>query len=427
MLHMSLRISMNKLKVHLGVLSLFLVLSLSGFSQDGKKLFKANCAACHKIDKKLVGPALAGVEDRWENRDNLVSWISNSGQYLKDNPGDSYAQDLFKSFNGTQMPAVAISREEIDAILAYIATPPAEPVAAAPVAQVADSAPTEDYTNVWLISFTLIFLVVLGVLLSVKESLKKLLLELKGEAGLAAIGEVNDIGLSNAKKVSMWIGNNRKSVIFLAVIGFIILLYIIWLPLFNVGVFTGYAPEQPIKFSHQIHAGDDGIDCIYCHSGAEKGKTSGIPPVNVCMNCHRGIESGKRWGTEEISKIYAAAGYNPETGRYNPRKKDPIEWVKIHNLPDHVYFNHSQHVVVGGLDCVECHGDVAKFDYPMHQEAPLTMGWCIECHRTKEVKMDGNPYYDKLHDQLVEKYKHEGLESFTVAQAGGIECAKCHY
>jgi hypothetical protein len=101
--------------------------------------------------------------------------------------------------------------------------------------------------------------------------------------------------------------------------------------------------------------------------------------------------------------------------------------VKIHNLPDHVYFNHAQHVVVGKVDCIECHGDVATFDYPMHQESELTMGWCIECHRTKEVKMDGNPYYDKLHDQLVEKYKHEGLESFTVNQAGGIECAKCHY
>jgi hypothetical protein len=145
------------------------------------------------------------------------------------------------------------------------------------------------------------------------------------------------------------------------------------------------------------------------------------------MNCHKGIESGKLYGTEEIAKIYDAAGWDSENQKYIPRNQKGIKWTNIHNLPDHVYFNHSQHVVVGKLDCIECHGDVATFDYPMHQEAPLTMEWCIECHRTKEVKMNGNPYYDKLHDQLVEKYKEEGLETFTVNQAGGIECAKCHY
>ncbi|UTW68107.1 c-type cytochrome [bacterium SCSIO 12643] len=423
---MSLKISINKYKVHLGVLSLFLVLAFSGFSQDGKTLFKANCAACHKIDKKLVGPALAGVEDRWESKENLIAWIKNSSEYLKNNPGDSYAQDLFKEYNQLQMAAMPLTDDEVNAILAYVAAPPAEKKQA-PTQEVVTEAPAEDYTNIWLLAFTAIFLVVIGVLLNVKDSLKKLLLDLKGEEGLAAIGEVNDIGLSRMAQMGMWMDNNRKMVIAFAAVGFIVLLYIIWLPLFNVGVYTGYAPEQPIKFSHKIHAGDDGIDCVYCHFGAEKGRTSGIPPVNVCMNCHKGIESGKRWGTEEISKIYEAAGWDPENQKYNPRKQNPIEWVKIHNLPDHVYFNHSQHVVVGGVDCKECHGDVATFDYPMHQENDLTMGWCIECHRTKEVKMEGNPYYDKLHDQLVEKYKDQGLESFTVNQIGGIECAKCHY
>lgn len=426
MLQMSFKVSINTLKVHLGVLSLFLVIGLSGFSQDGEKLFKANCAACHKIDKKLVGPALAGAEERWENRDNLVAWISNSSEYLKNNPGDAYAQELFASYNKTLMPAVPLSVEEINAVLAYIATPPAAP-AAAPVEEVAPATSGEDYSTVWLIAFTAIFIIVISVLMSVNESLKKLLLDLKGEEGLAEMGEVNDIGLSTFGKLNMWMANNRKWMIVVSVFIFIGILYVLWSSVWTIGIYEGYAPEQPIKFSHKIHAGDDGIDCVYCHSGAEKGKTAGIPPVNVCMNCHKGIESGKRWGTEEISKIYAAAGWDKENQKYIPRNQDPIEWVKIHNLPDHVYFNHAQHVVVGKVDCIECHGDVATFDYPMHQEAPLTMGWCIECHRTKEVKMDGNPYYDKLHDQLVEKYKHEGLESFTVNQAGGIECAKCHY
>ncbi len=423
---MSLKVSINTLKVHLGVLSLFLVLALSGFSQDGQKLFKANCAACHKVDKKLVGPALAGVEDRWENHDNLVSWISNSGEYLKNNPGDSYAQELFKTYNKTAMPAVPLSTAEIEAILAFIAAPPAEPVAA-PMAAAPEAAPSADYSTYWLLAFTAVFLIVISVLLNVNESLKKLLLDLKGEEGLAAIGEVNDIGLSSAGKLNMWMSNNKKAMIFVSVVIFIGILYVLWSSIWTIGIYQGYAPEQPIKFSHQIHAGDDGIDCVYCHFGAEKGKAAGIPPVNVCMNCHKGITTGKRWGTEEISKIYAAAGWNVDDQKYIPRDQDPIEWVKIHNLPDHVYFNHSQHVVVGGVDCIECHGDVATFDYPMHQESELTMGWCIECHRTKEIKMEGNPYYNKIHDQLVEKYKHEGLETFTVNQAGGIECAKCHY
>ena len=423
---MSLKVSINNIKVHLGVLSLFLVLSLSGFSQDGQKLFKANCAACHKIDKKLVGPALSGIEERWESKENLIAWIANSGKYLKDNPGDSYAQDLFNEYNKVQMAAMPLNTAEIEAILAFVAAPPVEKKAA-PAPVVVQEAPKDDYTNIWLLGFTLVFFIVISVLLGVKESLKKLLLDLKGEDGLAAIGEVNDIGLSSMGKLGMWVDNNAKSVIALSVVGFIGILYLLWVPMLGIGVYTGYAPEQPIKFSHKIHAGDDGIDCVYCHFGAEQGRTSGIPPVNVCMNCHKGIESGKLYGTEEIAKIYDAAGWDAENQKYIPRNQKGIKWTKIHNLPDHVYFNHSQHVVVGKLDCIECHGDVATFEYPMHQENDLTMGWCIECHRTKEVKMNGNPYYDKLHDQLVEKYKEEGLETFTVNQAGGIECAKCHY
>ncbi len=423
---MSLKISINNIKVQLSILSLFLVLALSGYSQDGKNLFKANCAACHKIEKKLIGPALLGVEDRWENKENLISWISNSGQYLKDNPGDSYAQDLFKEYNQLQMTAMPLSTAEIESILGYIAAPP-EVKTVGPEQEETASAPQDDYTNMWLFSFAIIFIVLISVILSVKASLKRILLELKGEDGLVAIGEINDMDLSTYQQTILWANRNTKWMIVVSIFAFIGILYILWSSIWTIGVYKGYAPEQPIKFSHKIHAGDDGIDCVYCHSGAEKGKTSGIPSVNVCMNCHKGIESGKLYGTEEISKIYDAAGWDSDNQKYIPRNQDPIEWIKIHNLPDHVYFNHSQHVVVGKVDCKECHGDVATFDYPMHQENDLTMGWCIECHRTKDVKMNGNPYYDKLHAQLVEKYKSEGLETFTVNQMGGIECAKCHY
>jgi cytochrome c551/c552 len=424
---MSLKISMNRIKAHLGVLSLFLVFSLSGFSQDGEGLFKANCASCHKLDKKLVGPALAGVEDRWESRENLVSWIKNSGQYLKDNPGDEYAQNLFVEFKKSPMPAMALSDADIDAILGYIANPPVKVEETPGDVPAAAAGPSKDYSMYWLSAFSVVFLIIIMVLLSVKNALKKLLLEVKGEEAFKAAGEFDDIDLSTWQQFALWTERNKIYMIATAVAAFVGILYIIWGFIFNIGVYKGYAPEQPIKFSHQIHAGDDGIDCKYCHFGAYEGKAAGIPPVNVCMNCHRGIQEGKRWGTEEIAKIYKAAGWDAENSEYVEGAAEGIQWTKIHNLPDHVYFNHSQHVVVGKVDCKECHGDVATFDYPMHQENDLTMGWCIECHRTKKVKMNGNPYYDKLQDQLIEKYKHEGLENFTVDQAGGLECAKCHY
>jgi hypothetical protein len=191
----------------------------------------------------------------------------------------------------------------------------------------------------------------------------------------------------------------------------------------SIGVFDGYAPEQPIKFSHKIHAGDNGVDCVYCHHSSEKSKTAGIPSVNVCMNCHKAISEGKRWGEEEISKIYEAAGYNPETAEYDKPEK-PVKWIKIHNLPDFVYFNHSQHVVVGKQKCQTCHGEVQEFDYPMHQEKELTMGWCIDCHRKTGVDAS-NPYYEKMHAEF--KEKNEEGKSFTVEAIGGLECAKCHY
>ena len=144
------------------------------------------------------------------------------------------------------------------------------------------------------------------------------------------------------------------------------------------------------------------------------------------MNCHTGIQEGKRWGTEEIAKIYEAAGYDPDKGAYTKEPK-PIKWVRIHNLPDFAYFNHSQHVVVGKQECQTCHGEVQEIDYPMYQHAELTMGWCINCHRETEVQMAGNGYYEKLHAQLLEQYADEGIEKFTVEHIGGLECAKCHY
>ena len=216
--------------------------------------------------------------------------------------------------------------------------------------------------------------------------------------------------------------HNKGWVALGVLVGFLWLSKLGWDALMGIGVYQGYQPEQPIAFSHQVHAGQNGINCVYCHSGAEKGKAAGIPSANICMNCHKAVQEGKRTGTKEIAKIYAALDYDPSTGKYGSNPK-PIKWVKVHNLPDHVYFNHSQHVVAGKVECKTCHGAVDSMTVAK-QHSPLTMGWCINCHRETEVQMAGNGYWDYLHETYKGKFKGQTI---TVEKMGGIECAKCHY
>ena len=166
------------------------------------------------------------------------------------------------------------------------------------------------------------------------------------------------------------------------------------------------------------------ISCIYCHSGAERGKTAGIPSANVCMNCHKFVRKGPTTGTEEIAKIYKALDYDPDKGTYGPNQK-PIQWVRVHNLPDFAYFNHSQHFVVGKIACQTCHGPVQDSMTVAMQYSPLTMQWCIDCHRVTKVKMAGNGYYNDLHKKLLNKFGNDSL--ITVETIGGLECARCHY
>ncbi|MGD0753992.1 MAG: cytochrome c3 family protein [Bacteroidales bacterium] len=175
-----------------------------------------------------------------------------------------------------------------------------------------------------------------------------------------------------------------------------------------------YSPTQPVKFSHAVHAGQNGTECIYCHSSAPYSKTAGIPPLNVCMNCHLMVRNGTRSGVFEISKIIDS---------YENQK--PIEWIKVHNLPDHVFFSHAQHVSAGGVGCAECHGDVKKMNV-IKQVSDLSMGWCINCHRTKKLDFHNNRFYSQYRD-LAEKLKKGEIDSVTVSMVGGRECMKCHY
>ena len=394
--------------------------SSSLFAADAAKIFKQNCAVCHRLDGvKLTGPGLAGIAGRAPGGDWLFKWVKNNTALIKS--GDAYATKIFAE-NGAQMTVFdgVLSDDDIKAVVEYIKNPPVEK-AAAPAANAnasAEAAPEKDNTsNLYLILgvVVVLLLIIAMVLRGVKYNLLNVVAQKNNE------GEVIDRGWWGETKY--WLINHKRALAIFIIIFVLWISKLGWDSAMNIGVYTGYHPEQPIKFSHKIHAGDNGINCQYCHSSVEKSRHAGIPSVNICMNCHKGIEKGPNTGTTEIAKIYEAIGWNPETQKYDKQPKG-LRWVKVHNLQDFVFFSHQQHVKVGKLDCSNCHGDV-KTMTTAQQVQPLTMGWCIDCHRKTEVAgMKDNPYYEDLHKKLAEKYKGQKL---TVEKIGGTECAKCHY
>ena len=376
--------------------------------ENGEKLFKQNCTACHMMtEAKLVGPGLKGVTDKYE-REWLIKWIRNSQELIAS--GDERAIKIFEEYNKSVMTAFDFSDDEFSDLLAYLENPPEPEVIASASNDNVENTKMSSSTKLMIIALILVTIVFL--LVSLKNSLK------------SALGqETETIPETLVGQYYLFISNNIN-VVFAASVFAIVMLKFTYDGLMGVGVTTNYAPLQPIEFSHKVHAGMNGIDCNYCHSSARKSKHSGIPSANVCMNCHTYISEGTNTGTAEIQKIYDAVGFDPASRTYiEGYEQKPIEWIRIHNLPDHAYFNHSQHVVAGGLECQDCHGPVEEMDV-LYQYSELTMGWCIECHRETEVQMEGNNYYTHLHEQLKEKYKGEKI---TVDKMGGLECAKCHY
>ncbi len=426
-------------------LALMLAVSFSSFAQDaapaaateaapaaataggdpakGKALFNANCAACHKLDAKSTGPALRGVADK-HDKEWIYKWVHNSSDMIKS--GDPAAVKLFNENNKAVMTSFPqLSNEDIDNILAYTSEPKAEPAAGAatgaatPPGTVAESGSSN---NVILGVLALVLVVLVVMLFMVNNVLRK-------------VAKANGIEVEpKAERVSIWKAFVKNQ--FLVLVSCIFLLlasgYFVYGYLMQVGVDQDYQPIQPIHYSHKIHAGDNEINCKYCHSAARVSKNAGIPSLNVCMNCHKNIsevaettatpEYSKAFYDAQIQKLYDAVGWDKTTQSYTG-KTQPVKWVRIHNLPDFVYFNHSQHVTVGGIECQTCHGPVETYEI-QKQFAPLTMGWCIDCHRKTDVKMEGNGYYTKIHEELSKKY---GVDKLTEAQMGGLECGKCHY
>ena len=410
-------------------LAFVLVTSLSAFSQDaakGKELFNTNCAACHKLDGKATGPALRDVASKFD-KEWLFKWIKNSGELIKS--GDAQAVKVFEENNKVPMPAFPqLSDEDIDNILAYTSEQaPAAPAAVpgAPVAATGDVAADDSgvSNNIILGVLSLVMMMLVVMLFLVNNMLTKI----TGAKGLEVAQK--DRSVMNIFKAY---AKNQFLVLVSAILLLLVSAYFAYGWMMQIGVDQGYEPVQPIHYSHRIHAGENGIDCKYCHSAARVGKHSNIPSLNVCMNCHKNIsevaettateEYSKAFYDGEIAKLYDAVGWDKSLQKYTGKTK-PVKWVRIHNLPDHVYFNHSQHVTVAGVECQTCHGPVEEMEI-MKQHAPLTMGWCINCHRETNVKVEDNAYYKKIHEELSKKY---GVSQLTAAQMGGLECGKCHY
>src|SRR5699024_7779554 len=278
----------------------------------------------------------------------------------------------------------------IDDILAYVEQPKPEPKTQEAAGQASGQASSGGGISADVILG--ILAVVLILLIIILALVNKTLTRFAKEKGITIYKE------EKPKHKPLWkmIAENQFLMIAASIVITLFASYWVYYYMMQIGVDRGYQPVQPIHYSHRIHAGDNKIECKYCHYTARQSKTSGIPSLNVCMNCHKAIsevapetatdEYSKEYYDNEIQKLYDAVGWDPDTHQYTG-KTHPVKWVRIHNLPDFAYFNHSQHVMVGKIDCQKCHGEVEKMEI-LEQHAKLTMGWCIDCHRKTDVKMD---------------------------------------
>lgn len=405
---------------------LFLVFHFSLRAQNGEQLFKQNCASCHAIDKVLTGPALGGVLNRgpWaEDKKNIYDWVQNPSAFMAK---DAYTQQLKDQYRMPMPGFPQLKENEIDAIINYVMNPPAAGGGKTDAAGV----PAEDTSGRNAIIFGIISLVlalVALILMQVNSNLKKL--------------SDDREGILRPEPVPFY--RNKIYIALVALILFVAGGYYVAKGAINLGRQQGYSPTQPIYFSHKVHAGVNQINCLYCHGGAWESKHAGIPTLNVCMNCHKVVsayekgpdifdEKGNKInGTDEIKKLYKYAGFTPEPGaQWDPSKAKSPEWIKIHNLPDHVYFNHTQHTRIGNVQCQTCHGNIQKMDKVV-QQSELSMGWCVNCHRETKVNFNysdstGNRFYS-LYEKFHNDIKAKKMDSVTVENIGGLECQKCHY
>jgi mono/diheme cytochrome c family protein len=430
----------------------FLSLILTAFigiistqAQDGKALFQEKCASCHNPYKEGTGPALYGALTRnGGDKELLKAWIKNNSEVIAS--GNAYYNKV-KDYAASQMQLfTTLKPAELDALADWIEKIPPPPVKGA--AGSAGPSESEGDSTLMYGILTLVLSIVALILLGVNNNLKKL--------------SDDKLGVPSKEPIPFY--KNRTYFQILAVIAALVGGYLTTKGAIGYGRHKNYQPVQPIYYSHKVHAGVNQINCLYCHSGAEQGKHANIPSVNVCMNCHKGIneyggdpivsEDGTEVnGSEEILKLYRYAGVTKDEAKNwsvsNDANMKPIEWIRIHNLPDHVYFNHAQHVKAGKVQCQTCHGPIQEM-HEVKQFSDLSMGWCINCHRETEVKFKDNGFYqtyEKWHtdakarmdrDYQAQLKANKGDKSkvkldsasyfkVTVENIGGTECQKCHY
>jgi cytochrome c2 len=416
-------------KLALLTLSLFIFSSVNivlaqGDIAKGRALFMSKCASCHQVLKPGTGPALAGLEERhkWADHKELQKWINNPAAYMA---GDAYTQGLKAEYNSMMTGFADVTLKDVDDIVAYIndaaivKPPPGGPDNGEPV--------KKDSNAVIFGVIALILGIIALILMQVNSNLKKMSDDAEG--------------IRRPEPVPFY--RNKVYIAMFALLCFAVMGFYFSKAAIGFGRQKGYQPVQPIYYSHKVHAGINQISCLYCHGSAWDSKHAAIPSVNVCMNCHKAIstyekgpklydESGHEInGTYEIEKLYKYAGFDPKNPtKWDPSKSKPIEWVKIHNLPDHVYFNHSQHIRAGNVQCQTCHGEITAMD-EVKQVSELSMGWCVNCHRETKVNFNysdstGNKFYsiyEKFHNDI----KNKRMDSVTVKDIGGLECQKCHY
>ena len=400
-------------------------------AKEGRALFKAKCTSCHALNAKLVGPALAGVTEKYPEA-FLLKWIPNSQGLIQS--GDATAVKIYEENNKIAMTSFPeLDEGKVKSILAYIKE--GEPKPAAAVGGAAGVAAADEGVSglslAAIIAIIFVAICVIVILGKAVKMLERLILQKQGV-------EVEEPLAVKAGVRKMF--KNKKFMMFFILCVIVFLGSWGWMGMWQTGVHQGYQPVQPIKFSHELHAGINQIDCQYCHGGAWKSKNATIPSLNVCMNCHKAVQATEKYDGQispEIQKIYTAIGYDPESRTYDESKATPMEWVRVHNLPDFAYFNHSQHVVVAenairkaeGLQptepvCYACHGKVNTME-EIYQASPLTMKWCINCHRETDISgQKDNAFYTKL---IAAHEKIKSGEKITPALLGGLECGKCHY
>jgi len=411
----------------------FLIVALTVFSflnssaQDGRALFNGKCASCHQIFKPSTGPALMNLEERhkWSDHNELLKWVHNPPGYIA---ADDYTKGLKAQYGSMMQAFPELTVKDVDAIVSYVNQQVADRNKAPEGGGGATSTAPENNNNAIIFGVVSLILAIIAlILMQVNSNLKKL----------------SDDAESIHRPDPVPFYRNKVYIAVIAFILFIVGGYYLTRSAIGLGRQKGYQPAQPIFYSHKVHAGINQISCLYCHGSAWDSKTAGVPSVNICMNCHKAIneytkgpklltaEGEEVNGTQEIAKIYKAAGFDPaKPNSWDASKAKPLEWVKIHSLPDHVFFSHAQHVRAGKVQCQTCHGEITAMD-EVKQASELSMGWCINCHRETKVDFNysdstGNKFYsiyEKFHNDI----KAGKMDSVTVKDIGGLECQKCHY